>query len=394
MRVDRDRPREHDGDLRAPGARRTAQPAVPAQPGQFLTVRLHPDPDAAPLLRTYSLSGVPSADSYRISVKREPHGAASEYLHDELRVGDVIEAGAPRGSFVLRPGDRPVVLISAGVGATPVLAMLHVLAAERSARPGVVGARRAQRRRARVRAGGATAARASCPTRTASSATASPAPATGLRRRGRLDRRRARAGRRPDRRRLLPLRAARRSCTTSPPPSIARGAAAERISTEVFGPADPITPGIVAGPARVTASAGRRAGTGPADRVQPQQPVGRRGTPRSRACSSSPRPATSRCGGRAGPASATPARPALISGDVGYRPDPLEPPAPGTALICCSQPRARSRSISSDEGMRTQPTAAVASPAHPAAAKSARSPATTTRSSASRVSAAARWTAS
>jgi ferredoxin-NADP reductase len=52
----------------------------------------------------------------------------------ELRVGEVIEAGAPRGSFVLRAGDRPVVLIGAGVGATPVLAMLHVLAAERSAR--------------------------------------------------------------------------------------------------------------------------------------------------------------------------------------------------------------------------------------------------------------------
>ena len=109
--------------------------AVPAQPGQFLTLRLHPDPAAAPLLRTYSLSGMPSSDSYRVSVKREPHGAASEYLHDRLRVGDVIEVGAPRGSFVLRAGDRPVVLISAGVGATPVLAMLHVLASAGSSRP-------------------------------------------------------------------------------------------------------------------------------------------------------------------------------------------------------------------------------------------------------------------
>ena len=108
--------------------------AVPAQPGQFLTLRLRPDPAAAPLLRTYSLSGMPSADSYRVSVKREPHGAASEYLHGRLRVGDVIEVGAPRGSFVLRAGDRPVVLISAGVGATPVLAMLHVLASAGSSR--------------------------------------------------------------------------------------------------------------------------------------------------------------------------------------------------------------------------------------------------------------------
>jgi ferredoxin-NADP reductase len=53
-------------------------------------------------LRTYSLSGVPNTESYRISVKRERDGAASGYLHAGLRVGDVIEAGAPRGSFVLR----------------------------------------------------------------------------------------------------------------------------------------------------------------------------------------------------------------------------------------------------------------------------------------------------
>jgi MOSC domain-containing protein YiiM len=107
---------------------------VPAPPGQFLTVRLRPDPTAAPLFRTYSLSGDPDGESYRISVKREPRGAASEYLHTGVRVGDVIEAGAPRGSFALRPGHRPVVLISAGVGATAVLAMLHVLAGEHSAR--------------------------------------------------------------------------------------------------------------------------------------------------------------------------------------------------------------------------------------------------------------------
>jgi ferredoxin-NADP reductase/MOSC domain-containing protein YiiM len=110
------------------------EPAVPGQPGQFLTIRLRPGPGAAPLLRTYSLSGVPNVHGYRISVKREPHGAASGYVHTGLRVGDVIEAGAPRGSFILRAGDRPVVLISAGVGATPVLAMLHVLAAGRSDR--------------------------------------------------------------------------------------------------------------------------------------------------------------------------------------------------------------------------------------------------------------------
>ena len=56
------------------------EPASPALPGQFLTLRLRPDPAAPPLLRSYSLSGLPNTESYRISVKREPNGAASGYL--------------------------------------------------------------------------------------------------------------------------------------------------------------------------------------------------------------------------------------------------------------------------------------------------------------------------
>src|SRR5205085_8950106 len=107
---------------------------TPPRPGQFLTVRLQPDPDAPPLLRSYSLSGPPDGDGYRISVKREAHGAASSYLHTRLGVGDTVEVGAPRGAFVLKPGDGPVVLLSAGVGATPVLSMLHAMAAEHSPR--------------------------------------------------------------------------------------------------------------------------------------------------------------------------------------------------------------------------------------------------------------------
>ena len=109
--------------------------APPALPGQFLTLRVAPDPAAGPLMRTYSLTGPQNGREYRISVKREPHGAASGYLQTRLRAGDVLQAAAPRGSFVLAPGSRPVVLISAGVGATPVLAMLHALAAERGERP-------------------------------------------------------------------------------------------------------------------------------------------------------------------------------------------------------------------------------------------------------------------
>jgi ferredoxin len=97
--------------------------SVPAAlPGQFLTLRLHPDPARRPLLRSYSLSGPPGARDYRISVKREEHGAASQFLHTRVQAGDLLEAAAPRGTFTLRPGQEPVLLISAGVGATPVLA--------------------------------------------------------------------------------------------------------------------------------------------------------------------------------------------------------------------------------------------------------------------------------
>jgi ferredoxin-NADP reductase/MOSC domain-containing protein YiiM/ferredoxin len=92
--------------------------------GQYLTLRV----GTPPLVRSYSLSDLPDERGYRISVKRE--GTASRYLHEHVRAGDVLDVAAPRGAFVLRPGTRPVVLISAGVGATPVLAMLHALARE------------------------------------------------------------------------------------------------------------------------------------------------------------------------------------------------------------------------------------------------------------------------
>jgi ferredoxin-NADP reductase/MOSC domain-containing protein YiiM len=103
-------------------------------PGQFAVLRLRPTPDAPPLLRSYSLSGEPSEARYRISVKRNPGGVAGAYIADGVRPGDIIEMTAPRGAFTLQAGDGPVVLLSAGIGATPVLAMLHALAAARSPR--------------------------------------------------------------------------------------------------------------------------------------------------------------------------------------------------------------------------------------------------------------------
>ena len=109
------------------------RPLVAAQPGQFVVLRLRPKSDAPPLLRSYSLSDTPSADHYRVSI-RELNGVASTYVHNHVRVGETLDVSAPRGSFTLRSDDRPIVLLSAGVGATPVLAMLHALAAEASPR--------------------------------------------------------------------------------------------------------------------------------------------------------------------------------------------------------------------------------------------------------------------
>jgi ferredoxin-NADP reductase/MOSC domain-containing protein YiiM len=103
-------------------------------PGQFVVVRLRPTPDAPPLLRSYSLSGEPSEAHYRISIKRNAGGVVGAYIADVVRPGDIIELAAPRGGFTLQPGDGPVVFLSAGIGVTPVLAMLHALAAAESPR--------------------------------------------------------------------------------------------------------------------------------------------------------------------------------------------------------------------------------------------------------------------
>jgi ferredoxin-NADP reductase/MOSC domain-containing protein YiiM/ferredoxin len=102
-------------------------------PGQYLTIRL-PDTGTPAAVRNYSLSGDCTHGTYRISVKREPYGRVSSYLHTHLRPGDQLEAAAPRGDFVLGTGNDPVLLISAGIGVTPLLAMLHQLAAEHSTR--------------------------------------------------------------------------------------------------------------------------------------------------------------------------------------------------------------------------------------------------------------------
>ncbi|HTZ60120.1 MAG TPA: 3-alpha domain-containing protein, partial [Acidobacteriaceae bacterium] len=99
-------------------------------PGQFLVFKLDLNPS---LMRSYSISGPQDAGTYRVTVKRA-EGTGSHYFHDHIQPGDMLQVSAPRGTFTLAEGDGPVVFLSAGIGATPVLAMLYSLASAHAAR--------------------------------------------------------------------------------------------------------------------------------------------------------------------------------------------------------------------------------------------------------------------
>jgi nitric oxide dioxygenase len=105
-------------------------------PGQYITVRVQPEGEEYSHIRHYSLSSVPGQAYYRITVKREgegidrPAGVVSTYLHDFVQVGSILEVGSPAGDFVLdQRSDTPVVLISGGVGLTPMVSMLETIIA-------------------------------------------------------------------------------------------------------------------------------------------------------------------------------------------------------------------------------------------------------------------------
>ena len=110
------------------------EPLAAALPGQFVAMRLQPGDGQPPISRSYSLSGPPGSPDYRVSVKREPGGVASNFIHTSVRAGALVEMAAPRGRFTLEPGDAPVLLLSAGIGATPVLSMLYAMADAGSSR--------------------------------------------------------------------------------------------------------------------------------------------------------------------------------------------------------------------------------------------------------------------
>jgi ferredoxin-NADP reductase len=114
---------------------RDAGPLPGFEAGQHLPIELDVPGLEGPTRRTYSLSGAPGHDRYRISVKREPRGLASRHLHDHVEPGAILDARGPAGDFMLSCSKCPVALVSAGIGLTPMVSMLHALAAEGGERP-------------------------------------------------------------------------------------------------------------------------------------------------------------------------------------------------------------------------------------------------------------------
>jgi nitric oxide dioxygenase len=97
-------------------------PVMDFTPGQYIGLRLFVD--GVEVRRNYSLSATANGRDYRISVKREPGGVVSNHLHDQIRIDDVVHLFPPAGHFTLQGGARPVVLISGGVGITPMLPLM------------------------------------------------------------------------------------------------------------------------------------------------------------------------------------------------------------------------------------------------------------------------------
>ncbi|WP_168206293.1 pyridoxamine 5'-phosphate oxidase family protein [Labrenzia sp. PHM005] len=114
---------------------RDGGPLAPFKAGQHLPIELQIPGAGAKISRSYSLSGSPKDSGYRISVKRDPHGLGSRYLHDGLDVGSLVQSRKPAGGFEVLDGDAPLILVSAGIGVTPMLSILHEVAAEPGSRP-------------------------------------------------------------------------------------------------------------------------------------------------------------------------------------------------------------------------------------------------------------------
>ncbi len=316
-----------------------AAPLPAALPGQFVVLRLRPTLGGPPLLRSYSLSGPQAQACYRISVKLESHGAASAYLPGQVHVGDLLDVSAPRGSVTLVPGARAVVLLSAGVGATPVLAMLYALANLPDPPPvwWIHGARNGAEhpfahesrdllRRLPASRGFVVYSRPAATDRPGEDFDAMGYVALPL---------------------LAELGIPRDADFYLCGPSaflhdlsaglVASGFAPERVRSEVFGPGAAITPGVVGAQARSPHPPPGPPGPGP--RVSFARsgltirwdPACRSLLELAEACDV---PVRWSC--RTGVCHTC--ETGLISGSVTYLPEPIEPPASGNVLTCCSTP--------------------------------------------------------
>jgi ferredoxin-NADP reductase len=304
--------------------------------GQYLTLRITGAGSPAPV-RSYSLSSA-DAQAYRISVKQEPHGIASSYLNRDLRPGATLDVAAPRGDFILDDDADPVLLISAGIGATPVLAMLHQLAASHSHRDiwWLYGARGPHEHPFAAEAHGLLASLPRAQEYVFYSGADPPKRQRPHATRGRLTK---------EALARLPIPAGSSAYVCGPTSFMADmqdaltglGVDPAAIHTELFGALPSINPGLAR-----------------QDRPPPHQPPGPPATgplvtfARSNittpfgpdrgsvlnlaeACDV---PARWSCRTGVCHTCVTP----LLSGDITYSPDPLEPPSEGEVLICCARP--------------------------------------------------------
>jgi ferredoxin-NADP reductase/MOSC domain-containing protein YiiM/ferredoxin len=308
-------------------------------PGQFLVLRLRTRPDGPMLLRNYSMSGMPGAGNYRVSVKREMNGAVSSYLHDHVQAGDILDVSAPRGGFTLGPGDAPVVLLSAGIGATPLLAMLHSLSSAASRREvwWIYGARnRAEHPFAKESRGLLQTLVNSRSHIVYSKPNSDDELGVNYDSVGHVDT--------P----LLDQLGLTRDADfyLCGPASFLRdltaglktwGADSKRIHQEVFGAEAPFTPGIARGSRPPVHAPAGEPGTGPQIsfvRSGLTVPWDSRFSSLLELAEACDVPVKWAC--RTGVCHTCES--ALIGGTVNYEPDPLEPPAAGNVLICCSRP--------------------------------------------------------
>lgn len=313
-------------------------PLPAARAGQYLTLRVPATTGPAPV-RSYSLSSAPDAGSYRISVRHEPHGTASGYLTTRLRPGAELDVAAPRGEFVYVEDSGPVLLVSAGIGLTPVLSMLHALAAQGSKREvwWIHGARGPREHPLAAEAHDLLTALPDAHEHVFYSA-ATPeelrhAHATP----GRLTKDRLIAL-------SVPPDATAYVCGPAPFMADMRQALTEagvdpgRIHTELFGTLDAVNPGLTDRATHTPHRPPGPPGTGPLvtfarSGIAVPFDTGTDGSvlELADACDV---PTRWSCRTGVCHTCVTP----LLSGTIAYSPDPLEPPADGEILICCARP--------------------------------------------------------